>query len=210
MVRENQHYYAALPDTKVKIHTVAESLRGHLYIFKTITGIFSFRKIDNGTKILIENMTIPNKKGNLLDLGCGYGPIGIVLGYEARYNKIYLVDVNKRAIWCAKENIKTNIPDYKGRVQAITSDYFEKFINKSIIFDAIYMNPSLRLGRKEFLKLCSLIPDFLSSKGFFQFVIKKKMGAEYVFNKLKESYKERNVEIICKRGGYWIFSCFMN
>lgn len=208
MKRENQHYYSTLPDTKLKIQTVAESLRGHLYIFKTSTGVFSFRKIDNGTKLFIEQMTIPEGKATLLDLGCGYGPIGIVLAYENLNSQVYLVDVNKRAIWCAKDNIKTNISDYKDRIRAMISNYFEKFKKNGLKFDGIYMNPPIRLGRKEFLKICTQVPNFLTSGGFFQFVIKKKMGADIVFKNLKSLYENQNIDIVCKRGGYWVFKCF--
>ncbi|MBN1802753.1 MAG: class I SAM-dependent methyltransferase [Candidatus Lokiarchaeota archaeon] len=208
MKHENQHYYSSLPDTRLKIQTVAESLRGHLYIFKTASGVFSFRKLDNGTKLLIEYMTIPEQEAILLDLGCGYGPIGIVLGYEATASKVFLVDVNKRAIWCTKENIKTNISNYKGRVRAMKSNYFEKFKANNLRFDGIYMNPPIRLGRREFLDICAQVPDFLTNRGFFQFVIRKKMGADIVLKNLKTLYDAQNVDIICKRGGYWVFKCF--
>ena len=109
MDNKNQHYSSEFPDVKVKIHTISESLRRHLYIFKTLTGVFSFRKMDLGTKIFIEHMIIPEEPGIMLDLGCGYGPIGIVLGYESPESLVYLIDINKHAIWCAKENVKINL-----------------------------------------------------------------------------------------------------
>ena len=57
MENNNQHYYSEFPNVKVKIYTISESLRRHLYIFKTINGIFSYKKIDLGTKILILHLT---------------------------------------------------------------------------------------------------------------------------------------------------------
>ena len=210
MQRKKEHYFTPSPDVKLKIHTVAESLRRHMYVFKTVTGIFSYKKIDLGTMILIEHMTIPSNESILLDLGCGFGPIGIVLAYESPKSQVYLTDINTRAIWCAKENIKYNIREYKGRVFALSGNYFESIINKEIKFDGIYMNPPLRQGRKEFLEICSKARNHLKSNGFFQFVIKKKMGASFVFDHLIKAYPSENIDIICKRSGYWVFKCFHN
>ncbi|MFW9940786.1 MAG: class I SAM-dependent methyltransferase [Candidatus Thorarchaeota archaeon] len=208
MENNKQHYYSEFPDVKVKIHTISESLKKHLYIFKTITGVFSFRKIDLGTKILIENIVIPEEPSVLLDLGCGYGPIGIVLGYELPQSLVYLIDINKRAIWCAKENIKINLNIEKKRIRTLQGNYFEPIKNKNIKFDEIYMNPPMRQGRKDFLKLIEDIPNYLKSKGSFQFVIKKKMGAPHILNYIKKNYPNNKIEVICKRSGYWVFRFF--
>ena len=106
MNNKNQHYSSEFPNVKVKIFTISESMRRHLFIFKTLPGVFSFKKIDLGTKILVEHIVIPEQPNFLLDLGCGYGPIGIVLGFESPESNIFLIDTNKYAIWCAKENVK--------------------------------------------------------------------------------------------------------
>ena len=204
----DQHYYSKFPDAKFKLHTISESLRRHLIIFKTLPGIFSFKKVDLGTKILIKNMTIPKDPSILLDLGCGYGVIGIVLGFETSQSTIYLIDINKRAIWCAKENVKLNLPNIIKQIKIFPGNYFEPIIKKNLKFDGIYMNPPLRLGRKEFINLCSEIPNHLKPNGFFQFVIKRKMGADYILNHLKKLHY--NVKIICKRSGYWVFNSIFN
>lgn len=209
MDRNYSHYYSQFPTGNLKVYTISESLRRHLYIFKTLTGVFSFKKIDLGTKVLIEHMTIPKEKPSvLLDLGCGYGPIGIVLGYESPKSKIYLIDLNKRAVWCAKENIKINLPDNRKQMKVLAGNYFEPIIKKEVKFDAIYINPPLRQGKKHFINLCEKIPHFLKSKGIFQFVIKKKMGASSILERLRSLFPDKPIEILCKRSGYWVFSCF--
>ena len=208
MDNNKNHYYSEFPDANVKIHTISESLRKHLYIFKTITGVFSFRKIDLGTKVLIEHMNIPKDPSFLLDLGCGYGPIGIVLGYKVPKSSIYLLDINKRAIWCAKENININLSKERKNVIVLSGNYFMPIKSKNLKFDGIYMNPPLRQGRKHFLKLLYEIPKHLKKKGSFQFVIKKKMGAAYILKYFKDTFPEENIEILCKRSGYWVFKCF--
>jgi 16S rRNA G1207 methylase RsmC len=208
MDNKKSHYYSKFPDVDVKILTVSESLRRHLFIFKTISGVFSFNKIDLGTKVLINHMFIPKEPSVLLDLGCGYGVIGIVLGYESYQSSVYLIDINKRAIWCAKENIKLNLPDQTKNVIALYGNYFEPIQSKNIKFDGIYMNPPLRQGRKAFLDLLSAVQDYLKDNGTFQFVIRKKMGAPYILKYFEDTYPDKKVEIICKRSGYWVFRCF--
>lgn len=208
MNQKNQHYSTEYPDVKLKVHTVSESLRRHLYIFKTATGVFSFKKIDLGTKILIEHMIIPKQSSILLDLGCGYGPIGIVLGYESPQSQIFFIDINKRAIWCTKQNIRINFPDNKDRFTVLTGDYLEPIKKKKIKLDGIYMNPPMRKGRGEFLKLIDEIPSVLKPNGFFQFVIKKKMGASYILKYMHDTFegKELSFNILVKRSGYWVFN----
>ena len=210
MKNSNQHYFDEFPDVKVKIHTISESLRRHLYIFKTITGVFSFSKIDLGTKVLVEHMVISKEPSTFLDLGCGYGPIGIILGYESQNSIVYLIDINKRAVWCAKENIKINLNNYNKNIQVLQGNYFEPLQKKNVKFDAIYMNPPLRQGRKEFLQLFKVIPSYLKPHGSFQFVIKKKMGAPYVLDYINQNYPNNSIEIVCKRSGYWVFRYFFD
>ena len=208
MNNKNQHYSSIFPDVDVKIYSISVSLRRHLYLFKTITGVFSFKKLDLGTKILVEHMNIPKTSSMLLDLGCGYGAIGIVLGYESPESLVYLIDINKHAIWCAKENIKINLNTEKKRIRILHGNYFEPLKKKNVKFDGIYMNPPMRKGKKDFLRLIQDIPNYLKSKGSFQFVIKKKMGAPHILNYISKNYPNNNIEVICKRSGYWVFRFF--
>lgn len=210
MERENQHYYSSDPKSKVKIYTVSESMRRHLYIFKTLPGVFSFKKIDLGTKVFINHMIIPKNPSVLIDLGCGYGPIGIVLGFESPQSIIYFIDVNKRAIWCVKENIILNLPYNRKQHIPLLGNYLNPIKTKGLKVDGVYMNPPLRQGRKEFLNIFDELPHCLKPDGFLQFVIKKKMGAEYIFKYLEDNFSESNIEILCKRSGYWVFNMVFN
>ncbi|MFX0075061.1 MAG: class I SAM-dependent methyltransferase [Candidatus Hermodarchaeota archaeon] len=207
MEEKNQHYSTQFPDVRFKTYSVSESLRRHLYFFKTASGVFSFKQMDLGTKVFIEHMKIPEDQSTLLDLGCGYGAIGIVLAYLKPKSTIYFTDTNKRALWCTRENIRHNLTERTGKVFVLHGSYFKPLENKSVQFDGIYMNPPLRKGRREFLTLCEEIPQYLKSKGLFQFVIKKKMGAEYILHYLTEHFSEffEIIEVTYKRSGYWIF-----
>ena len=204
MPSSKNHYSSRFPDVSLKIFTISESLRRHLFIFKTATGIFSHKKLDLGTKILIKHMDIPEGQKSFLDLGCGYGPIGITLAFESPQSDVYFIDKNRRAIWCVKENIKLNLPQSQDRLYVYWGDYFKRLKNKSITFDGIYMNSPVRQGRKEFLNLFEEIPNYLKSNGIFEFVLRKKMGAEYVFNYIKRKYPSNLIKVKCKRSGYWI------
>jgi len=205
MTHDHQDYSTTFPDVSLKKFTVPVSLRRHLYMFKTITGVFSYKKLDLGTKVLVDHMIIPDKPSILLDLGCGYGVIGIVLAYESPLSSVYFIDVNKRAIWCTRENVRLNLPINKGKYRIYMGNYFNPIEETKVMFDAIFMNPPLRKGRKEFLNLFKTLPNYLKPNGSFQFVIKKKMGAEYVYNYLLDLFSDDRIKVLCKRSGYWVF-----
>jgi len=210
MGKQKDQYSSRYPDVDLKVYTISESLRRHLFIFKTTTGVFSYRKLDLGTQVFIENMAIPSEKSKLLDLGCGYGPIGIVLGYNSPKSEVYFIDKNRRAIWCVKENIKINLPHSQDRLHVLDGDYFKAFKNEKPQFDGIYMNPPLREGRDEFLNVVQKIPKYLTKEGFFEFVIRKKMGAPYILKYFQNKFSDQAIEVKVKRSGYWVFRCFQN
>lgn len=208
MGKKKEHYSSRYPDVNLKVYTISESLRRHLYIFKTTTGVFSYRKIDLGTQVFIEHMSIPSEPSILLDLGCGYGSIGIVLGYNSRESDIYFIDKNRRAIWCVKENIKINLPKSQDRLHVRAGNYFDALKDSSIKFDGIYMNPPLREGRDQFLEVLNEVPNYLSEEGFFEFVIRKKMGAPYILKYFQNQFHNEFIQVKVKRSGYWVFKAF--
>ena len=205
MRNDHQDYSTELPEVPLKVYTIPVSLRKHLYLFKTINGVFSYRKLDLGTKVLIENMIIPQNNSQVLDLGCGYGIIGIVVAHESPDSTVYFIDINKRAIWCTKENVKLNIPYLQSNIQVYTGNYFLPLKSKDIKFDAIFMNPPIRKGRREFLNLFDSIQSHMKSNGSFQFVIRKKLGSDFINRYLIDLYSDDRIRILCKRSGYWVF-----
>ncbi len=206
MKKVEQHYFSPLPDVNVKIQSISESLRTQLYFFKTVSGVFSFKKIDLGTKILVNHIVIPRNKSKLWDLGCGYGVIGMVLGKESPKSEIFFTDINSRAIWSTKENIKINFPEKSRRFHVIKGSYFKPFEKDMDKFNAIFCNPPLKKGKKEFIKIIEKIPHYLERNGYFQFVIKKSLGAKAIYDELKADYTSVNTEVIAKKSGYWIFN----
>ena len=200
--KNNSHYFSKSPQSILKMYSISESLRGHLYLFKTSSGIFSHRKIDLGTKTFIIYMEIPPNNALLLDMGCGYGPIGIILAKENPNSTIYMIDINSRAIGCVRENAKIN---QVKNVKIFNGSYFNPIKSENLKFDGIFINPPLRKGKKEFLNFCYLVPNYLKEGGTFQFVIRRKMGAKNIFKILSDRISSMEIEIKFKRSGYWIF-----
>ncbi|HHH99942.1 MAG TPA: 16S rRNA methyltransferase, partial [Thermococcus litoralis] len=99
------HYYSQEPNVPLKTKIIEVVIRGERFRFITSSGVFSFGKLDRGTKLLIENMVL-EKNWRVLDLGCGYGAIGIVASRFVNY--VVMTDINKRAVSIAKKNLKIN------------------------------------------------------------------------------------------------------
>ena len=115
-----EHYFTSKPTSEHKVFHFTAVLRGKEYVFQTDAGVFSRREIDRGTQLLIESLLC--KEGDVvLDLGCGYGPIGIAAGdLVGPKGHVYLVDMNERAVELASENLKAN----QANGTALVSDGF--------------------------------------------------------------------------------------
>ncbi len=122
-------------------YNITAELLGNSYTFRTKPGIFSRKKLDAGTLSLIDTMEL-NASDKVLDLGCGYGPIGIVAAHLAPKGQIYMVDTNIRAVRCTRYNVAAN---KCSNVRVDVSDGFDAV--NDIIFDAIYSNPPTHSGR---------------------------------------------------------------
>ncbi|AAY80178.1 class I SAM-dependent methyltransferase [Sulfolobus acidocaldarius] len=113
-------------------------------------GLFSKDKLDLGTRILLENLVLPNH-GIVADIGCGYGPIGIYIALVNQNLKVYMIDVDKKAIYFTSKNVsKYNLSN---RITVIKSNLFENVPN-DLKFNGIYSNPPLKAG-KEFIERLS-------------------------------------------------------
>ena len=173
------------------------TLKNNLFRFKTDNGVFSKREVDFGSRLLIEAFVIPELEGAVLDVGCGYGPIGLSLAKAFPERTVHMVDVNERAIELAKENAALN------RIENVTiyeSDRLENVGEKN--FAAILTNPPIRAGKKTVHDIFEQAYDHLIEKGEIWIVIQKKQGAPSAIEKLKTMFSE--VETIDKVKGYFI------
>lgn len=156
-------------------------------------GVFSKKGLDFGTRSLLESLDIEEIKGNILDLGCGYGPIGIYLALNTKAN-IEMVDVNLRALSLAQKNAKLN----KVKVDIYESDAFSNINQK---YDYIITNPPIRVGKEKLYEILYESLKHLKEKGKLIFVINKNQGAKSTIKNLNEKYETK---IINKNKGFYI------
>ena len=167
----------------------------------TDNGVFSKDKLDYGTRILLETITKEEPKGKALDLGCGYGIIGIYLSLSTDISEIDMVDVNKRALILAKDNTKLNKID---NINIYESDIYSN-INKK--YDYIITNPPIRAGKEVIRKILFEAKEHLNITGELWFVMRKDHGVKSMIKELESIYK---VEIVEKDKGFYIVKCQKN
>lgn len=192
----SEQYFTHNPQIKSDRKTWTFMLKGHRFTFTSDTGVFSKNEVDFGSRTLIDAFEAPEIEGDYLDLGCGYGPIGLSLAKADRTRNCHLVDVNERAIALAKENARVNQVD---NVKIYSSDRFE---NVNQAFAAILTNPPIRAGKQTVHLMLEESFAHLLSGGALWVVIQKKQGAPSAIKKLEEFSQE--VDVVLKNKGYYI------
>ncbi len=187
------HYFENDNNLVSEIKPFNISINGTSFTFNTDNGVFSKGELDFGTNLLIKNVLKLNINGDVLDLGCGYGPIGIILAKLTNSN-VYMSDVNKRAIHLTKMNLKKN----NVTANVIESDGYENINNK---FDYVISNPPIRVGKKILYKLLLDTKDHLKEDGKLIIVVRKEQGAMSLIKDMSDSYE---VEVIDKEKGFFI------
>ena len=160
-------------------------------------GVFSKDRFDYGTRVLLENIDIHSLCGKVLDLGCGTGVVGLILGTVNKNISIDMVDVNERAIELAKENIKINNLNNNIFVSDVYSNVNDKY-------DFIITNPPIRAGKDVVRKFLFGAKEHLNVNGILYFVMRKDHGVKSMIKELEEIY---NVEVIGKDKGFYIVRC---
>ena len=189
------HYFTNDDNLKSNPRIISHEFNGKIFEFHTDSGVFSPEKVDYATDLLMQN--IESSAGKLLDLACGYGPIGIILGKTFGCN-ITMSDVNRRALELAKMNREMNGVNAK----IIESNGLANIDGE---FDIITLNPPIHAGKDVCYKMYEGAAQHLTFDGKFYIVIQKKHGANSTITKLCEIYK--SVETIYKKKGYYILRC---
>ncbi|TKD67172.1 class I SAM-dependent methyltransferase [Pseudalkalibacillus hwajinpoensis] len=192
-----EHYYTKNPSVKSDRIRIAEELRGRRFQFTTDSGVFSKKEVDFGSKLLIDTFEEPEIEGDIVDVGCGYGPIGISLASEFSNRRFYLLDVNERATELAMNNaIKSSV----NNVTVMESDQLSAVKDKT--FASVITNPPIRAGKQVVHGILEEAHEVLKKDGTLWVVIQKKQGAPSAINKLEEMFK--HVETVVKKKGYYI------
>ncbi|MCO4579486.1 16S RNA methylase RsmC [Streptococcus infantarius subsp. infantarius] len=186
-------YYAENPDSAHDIHELKVTLLGQSFTFLTDSGVFSKKMVDYGSQVLLNTLDFEKGK-TLLDLGCGYGPLGISLA-KVQGVKPTMVDINNRAIDLAKQN---------GQKNGVEADIFQSNIYEKVngTFDYIISNPPIRAGKQVVHTIISESINYLKVGGNLTIVIQKKQGAPSAKAKMEEVFG--NVEILKRDKGYYI------
>ncbi|AXF56644.1 class I SAM-dependent methyltransferase [Salicibibacter kimchii] len=194
----SQHYYSRHPGAPSRERSFTTEVKDRSFSFVVDDGVFSKGGLDFGSRFLIETFTEPDISGPLLDMGCGYGPIGITLAaFTGR--RVVMTDVNERAVALARQNVTRN--DANG-VEAVSGDGFSGVTNEER-FSAIVTNPPIRAGKATVHAIYSEALDYLLPGGALWVVIRKKQGAPTTKQKLQQLY--RKVIEVKKEKGYVIY-----
>ena len=134
-------------------------------------GVFSKDRFDYGTRVLLNSVDIDKLSGNVLDLGCGLGVVGIILGTFNKCINIDMVDINERAISLVRDNLTLN----KVKANVFSSDVYSN-VNKK--YDYIITNPPIRAGKEVVRKFLLGGYDYLNDNGILYFVMRKDHGVK--------------------------------
>lgn len=192
-----EHYFSQKPQSKSSPKQWNYRLRGKNYIFTSDVGVFSKNEVDFGSRLLIETFSQPEIPGDVLDLGCGYGPIGISIADFLEDRTIVMADVNERALELAEANAKLN---NVSNVQFVQSDQYSNLQNHK--FASILTNPPIRAGKKVVHGMLEGSKTALHKGGEIWVVIQKKQGAPSAIQKLESLFG--NCETVTRSKGYYI------
>ncbi len=192
------HYYTPQPESKHKPGLVTYTYRGRELRFETDSGVFSRTEIDKGTDILLRALPA-EVSGSVLDMGCGYGVIGVSVGSCWEDTRITMADVNERACGLSSRNAQSNGVSAK----VIVSDGYEKVMGERYRF--ILQNPPIRAGKAVIYKMFADAAQCLEADGQLWLVIRKQQGAPSALTYLRTLYGQ--AEVVEKEAGYWIICC---
>lgn len=193
----SEHYFSKKPQSKSSPKTWSYRLKERQYTFTSDVGVFSKNEVDFGSKLLIEQFRPPEIQGDILDLGCGYGPIGIAISDSYPDRHVVMTDVNERAVLLAEKNAAKN---QINNAEFIQSDQFSQLDGR--MFAAILTNPPIRAGKQTVHQMFEKSKKALMKMGEIWVVIQKKQGAPSAKDKLEELFG--NVEVVTKDKGYFI------
>lgn len=193
----SEHYYSKTPHVESKPRKWNFTLRGFTFSFETDAGVFSKSEVDFGSRVLIDCFELPSVSGDILDVGCGYGPIGLSIAKSYPDRTVHMMDVNDRALSLAERNAENNGVQ---NVQIYESDALSSVKTDQVA--AVLTNPPIRAGKKTIFRFYDQAYDVLREEGELWIVIQKKQGAPSTMDHLAEKF--RLVEVVDKVKGYWI------
>jgi 16S rRNA (guanine1207-N2)-methyltransferase len=192
------HYYESNPTVAHNRHVHDAVLRGEKMTFVTDSGVFGKKGVDFGSRLLIESIA-DDVGGRLLDVGCGYGPIGLSLAKAFPSTSVWMIDINERAVALSQENARRNQID---NVHVMQSDVFSA-VGIDERFTTIVTNPPIRAGKAIVHSIFEEARKRISPGGSLWIVIQKKQGAPSALEKLEQLFD--SAEEVDKDKGFRIY-----
>ena len=190
----NDQYYTADPTSESRPTPCAFPYRGFGLNFMTDAGVLSKGELDVGSRLLLD--ALPDFAGDVLDIGCGWGAIGVAVAKANRNARVTMVDVNRRALDLCRQNCARNGVS----AEVIESDGMAEVMGRK--YDAIVTNPPIRAGKQVIYKMFADAAVSLNEGGALYLVIRKQQGAESCVKYLKTLFED--VEKLDKSAGFWV------
>ena len=178
------------------------------FVFRTSANVFSRSYIDFGTQRLLKYVRVPTitDSPRVLDLGCGYGIVGIVLLSRYAHIRMWFSDITEQAIFATKQNVATHAQLFQERMPIIIqSDGFANPELASTVFELILCNPPFSAGKEICKRLIRESHEHLVEGGSLQFVAPRKKGGESLAKFASELFS--SVNVLGKSGGFWVYDC---
>jgi len=182
-----QHYFSEQPQDIGKTHQVEFELEGKSFSLTAASGTFSSTRLDPGTRVLLKQSGYFPQGGNVLDIGCGWGPISLSIASLRPQTKVWGLEINARSIELARQNAKRLKVD---NFQAVRAED----IDSALLFDAIWSNPPIRVGKLVLHGLMETWLPRLAPGGIAMLVVQKQLGAESFQKWLTEKFQSMKVE----------------
>ena len=191
-----EHYYIKSPRCKKEEFKISEKVLGVKLELISCSGVYSSKKIDKGSIVHLSFAKI-GEKDNVLDLGCGYGTVGIIVSKRYPKTKVWMSDINERAVEYAKKNAKIN----KVKPTVLQSDGFENISKKD--FDVILFNPPIQAGLKICYKLIGQSFKHLKKGGTLQVVLRQRGGGQSLLKKMNSVFG--NLKFLGRKGIFEVY-----
>ncbi len=188
-----EQYFSRKPSAPHRALEFTAVLRGRPFTFGTDSAVFSRREVDAGTRLLIDALAVGPSE-SLLDLGCGYGPIGVAVAATVQGGRVVMTDVNRRAVALSRKNAEAN----RVRVEVREGELFAPV--EGLAFDHIASNPPIRAGKAVVHGIVEGAPAHLLEGGSLWLVARTQQGAPSLMRKMEEVFG--NAEVVSRGGGF--------
>ena len=192
------HYFKDDPNLASNIKEIKFEVNGLIMNLFTDNGVFSKGKVDEGSLAFLRVLLPLDLGKNILDLGCGYGTLGLTLAMAKKEARVTLADINPRALNMCKRNAELH--NLSNRVTILQSDIYEKIEGP---YDSIVVNPPIRAGKKVTYRMYEEAKQYLIDGGSLYIVIRKAQGAESASKYIETIFG--NVTLLKREKGYYIY-----